>query len=69
MSTKSFHAEICLSEARDALNCDAYAPEYKTKRVKQERDDYIEAYMDPQAADHDVLRQFDDMLNQLPKAH
>lgn len=64
--SESFHADICLSEARDALNCDAYAPEYKIKRINQERADYIEAYMDPQAADDDVIRQFDEMLNQLP---
>ena len=62
----SFHAQICLLEARDALNCDAYAPEYKVKRIKQERADYIEAYMDPQAADPEVIRQFDEMLKQLP---
>jgi len=62
----SFHADICLSEARDALNRDDFAPEYKVKRIKQERADYIEAYMDSQAANPDVLRQFDEMLNQLP---
>jgi len=68
MKTQCFHAQICLSEARDALNCDAYAPEYKVKRIKEERADYIEAYYNLNDADTDVLRQFDDMLKQLPKS-
>ena len=63
----SFHAEICLSEARDALNCDAFTPEYKVKLISQERADYIDLYIDPRSADADVLRQFDDMLKQLPE--
>ena len=69
MSTQSFHAQICLSEARDALNCDSFAPEYKVKRIKQERADYIEAYMDPQASDTAVIAQFDEMLKQLPETN
>ena len=64
--SSSFHAQICLSEAREALICKAYAPEYKVKRIKQERSDYIEAYYNPDDADPSVLRQFDDMLKQLP---
>ena len=64
---KYFHAKVCLSEADYALNCDAYAPEYKAKRIKQERADYIEAYYNPDDANPDVLRQFDDMLKQLPE--
>ncbi len=49
-----FHAQVCLSEAHYALNCDAYAPEYKIKRIKQERADYIEAYFNSDDADADV---------------
>jgi len=65
--SECFHAQICLSEAADALNCDAYAPEYKVKRINRERTDYIEAYHNPNDADDNVIRQFDEMLNQLPK--
>ena len=67
MSTESFHAQVCLSEARKALDSDFAAPEYKVKRIKQERFDYIDAYYDKDSADPDVLRQFDDMLKQLPE--
>lgn len=56
-----------MSEAFSALNCDSYAPEYKVKRIKEERADYIEAYYSPNDADKEVIRQFDDMLKQLPK--
>ena len=64
---KYFHADICLGEAVDALNRDDFAPEYKVKRIKQERADYIEAYYNPDDANPDVLRQFDEMLKQLPE--
>jgi hypothetical protein len=62
-----FHAQICLSEAANALNDVCYAPEYKVKLINQERADYIEAYHNPNDADDGVIRQFDEMLNQLPK--
>ena len=65
--TKSFHAQICLSEALDALNCDCFSPEYKVARIKDERADYIEAFYDKRDADESVIRQFDKMLTQLPK--
>tara|TARA_R110000850_G_C9896876_1_gene459469 strand:+ start:41 stop:256 length:216 start_codon:yes stop_codon:yes gene_type:complete len=67
MSTESFHAQVCISEAISALNNDCFSPEYKIKRINRERFDYIDAFMDPQAADPAVLRQFDDMLKQLPE--
>ena len=67
MNTESFHAKVCLSEARKALNNDCFSPAYKIVRINRERFDYIDAFMDPQAADPGVLRQFDDMLKQLPE--
>lgn len=66
MSTESFHAQVCLSEAISALNNDCFSPEYKIKRINRERFDYIDAYYNKDSADPDVLRQFDDMLKQLP---
>jgi len=69
MSTQSFHAQICLLEARDALNCDACAPEYKVKRIKEERADYIEAFYNKDDVDKGVLLQFDYMLKQLPETY
>ena len=65
MSIEAFHAEICLSEARHALNCDAYSPEYKVKLIKQERFDYIDAFMGQEPGDEEVIIQFDEMLKQL----
>ena len=65
MNTDSFHAQVCLTEASSALSNDCFAPEYKVKRINQERFDYIEAHNDKGSADPDVLRQFDDMLKQL----
>lgn len=67
MNCKSFHAQICLSEALDALNCDSWAPEYKVKRINAERADYIEAFYDPLDADENVILRFDKMLAQLPQ--
>jgi|TARA_R110000765_G_scaffold6024_2_gene18775 hypothetical protein len=67
MSIEAFHAEICLSEARHALNCAAYSPEYKIKLIKQERLDYIDAFMGQEAVDKEVIIQFDEMLKQLPE--
>ena len=67
MKLKSFHADICMGEALDALNRDDFAPEYKVKRIKAERADYIEAFYDKRDADESVIRQFDEMLTQLPQ--
>ena len=64
--SKLFHAQICVSEALSALNCDSYAPEYKVTRINRERADYIDAFYDKNDADENVLRQFDKMLDQLP---
>jgi|21_taG_2_1085346.scaffolds.fasta_scaffold70432_2 hypothetical protein len=69
MNAKTFHARICLSEAADALNRDDYAPEYKVKRIKQERADYVEAFDNPDDAEAGVLSQFDEMLKQLPETY
>ena len=62
-----YNGQLCLSEALDALNCDSYAPEYKVTMINREREDYIQAFSNKDHADPDVLRQFDEMLTQLPR--
>ena len=61
-------AQVCLSEATIALDCDHFDWRYKLKRIRQEKADYLAAFENvKERIDWEVVDQFNEMIAQLPR--
>ena len=68
VNVEEFVAQVCLSEARDALDCDHFDWRYKLKRIRQEKADYLAAFENvKERIDWEVVDQFNEMIAQLPR--
>jgi len=61
-------AQLCLSEATIAFDCDHFDWRYKLKQIRQEKADYLAAFENvKERIDWKVVDQFNEMIAKLPR--